>query len=365
MIASCNCKDQWGTDGYTLWGGYFNQAYYPSRNNAYIPAQSTDQQIGIPIFRMLGSDPIHQYEADAGGSNGQGVITLEPVWHAGRNPEWVNHFFKSIYESPCLSFGYTQAGQENSFGWPAMSKGLTYQHEKIARMRDEGLIRVETLAQSGEWFRQTYPLTPPSAVVMEQDLNAPQRGALWYCSRHYRTSIVWDDTDFRIRDIQLFDERREEPFLKTACTQSACKYDALPILDGMLWSCPQQRAGLRFAHPQGEIIPLQQCPRIHEQDSQTLIARFNEHFHFTFSEGHIHLQGPTDFSWTLTAKWSMEKQTAFQGVSGNFLQFCHGGYPYEIQLLNGSAASLESGFSLLPDHNGLITIQFRGISHHA
>ena len=38
IIASCNCKDQIGTDFYTLWGGYWNQAYYPSRLNAYMPA---------------------------------------------------------------------------------------------------------------------------------------------------------------------------------------------------------------------------------------------------------------------------------------------------------------------------------------
>ena len=35
---ACNCKDQWGTDGYSLWGGYYNQAYYPSRFNALMPA---------------------------------------------------------------------------------------------------------------------------------------------------------------------------------------------------------------------------------------------------------------------------------------------------------------------------------------
>src|SRR5581483_10630132 len=29
IVASCNCKDQIGTDFYTLWGGYWNQAYYP------------------------------------------------------------------------------------------------------------------------------------------------------------------------------------------------------------------------------------------------------------------------------------------------------------------------------------------------
>jgi hypothetical protein len=55
IVASCNCKDQYGTDGYTLWGGYWNQAYYPSKLNSYMPAQHVDAQIPVPVFRMLGS----------------------------------------------------------------------------------------------------------------------------------------------------------------------------------------------------------------------------------------------------------------------------------------------------------------------
>lgn len=35
LDASCNCKDQWGTDGYTLWGAYYNGAYYPAKTNVF------------------------------------------------------------------------------------------------------------------------------------------------------------------------------------------------------------------------------------------------------------------------------------------------------------------------------------------
>lgn len=48
IVASCNCKDQIGTDGYTLWGGYWNQAYYPSRVNAYMPAQTREDRSPSP-----------------------------------------------------------------------------------------------------------------------------------------------------------------------------------------------------------------------------------------------------------------------------------------------------------------------------
>src|ERR1700677_940525 len=85
IIASCNCKDQIGTDFYTLWGGYWNQAYYPSRLNAYMPAQTRRGQIDVPIFRMLGSDPIYQHGTTPG------LISLEPVYpNAGGSTKWVD-----------------------------------------------------------------------------------------------------------------------------------------------------------------------------------------------------------------------------------------------------------------------------------
>ena len=88
MDAFCVCRDQWGTDCYTLWGGYFNQGYYPCKKNMLIPAQTKDEQIPVPVFRMLGSDPIEQYDAgcdeEYNMAKAQPVCTLEPVWPSGR-----------------------------------------------------------------------------------------------------------------------------------------------------------------------------------------------------------------------------------------------------------------------------------------
>ena len=74
---------------------------------------------------MLGSDPIYQYDVRSSESNGQEVVTLEPVYcgnGGGGDPDWVRWFFDVMFRAPCLSFGYTQVGQENPFGWPAMEK---------------------------------------------------------------------------------------------------------------------------------------------------------------------------------------------------------------------------------------------------
>ena len=136
--AFCNCKEQYGTDGYTLWGGYYGQGYYPSRSNVFLPAQNAENQIPAPLFRMLGSDHVYQYDwgmdAQTGARDIQTVISLEPVyWNAGGgNPKWVDWYLQENYNGECLSFGYAQAGQENSFGWPAMKDGMEYQFSRFA-----------------------------------------------------------------------------------------------------------------------------------------------------------------------------------------------------------------------------------------
>lgn len=245
IVASCNCKDQIGTDGYTLWGGYWNQAYYPSRVNAYMPAQTREGQIPVPVFRMLGSDPIYQYDNCVGGAL-QGVISLEPVYgDSGGSRQWVEWFFRSMFEEPCLAFAYTQAGQENSFTWGSMEKGLNIQIPLLANRFRKGEIRVETLTRSGEWFRENFPVTPPTAVTALTDYREKDRKTVWYNSRYYRTNLLWEGGALCIRDIHMFDQWMESDYYRKAGTTNQCVYTTLPVVDGCMWSTREQLAGLR------------------------------------------------------------------------------------------------------------------------
>ncbi|HVZ96099.1 MAG TPA: hypothetical protein VG847_04435, partial [Chitinophagaceae bacterium] len=231
IVASCNCKDQYGTDGYTLWGGYWNQAYYPSKLNAYMPAQDETGQIPVPIFRMLGSDPVRQYDNGLGNAR-QGVITLEPVYpFGGGDSAWVHWFFQQFTDGECLAFAYTQAGQENSFTWKAMEKGYTLQMPLIAKLRDENKIDVETLEESGKWFKDHFKLTPATAVTVNKDLSENDKKTVWYDSRFYRINILWEDNALRIRDIHLFNENFPSVYENEIATTNECRFFTLPFAD--------------------------------------------------------------------------------------------------------------------------------------
>ncbi|MEO6315304.1 MAG: hypothetical protein ABIU63_18435 [Chitinophagaceae bacterium] len=247
IVASANCKDQIGTDGYTLWGGYWNQAYYPSKINSYMPAQHENNQTPVPIFRMLGSDPVRQYDDRGTGSNGQGVITLEPVYpFGGGDSAWVNWYFKMFVEGPSIGFNYVQAGQENSFTWNGMSKGYEIQMPLIARLRDEGKLKVETLAQSGKWFRDHYTVTPATAVTVQEDIKGSNRKTVWFNSRFYRCNLLWEDGHLRFRDIHLFNENFPSAYTTKKANSNECSFFTLPFVDGYRWSTSETQCGLHF-----------------------------------------------------------------------------------------------------------------------
>jgi hypothetical protein len=343
VSGACICKDQWGTDGYTLWGGYWNQAYYPSRRNAFMPAQSASAQIPVPVFRMLGSDPIYQYSAglfdgDGGAeSQAQGVVSLEPVYkQGGGDPAWVRWFFDTMTRSPALAFGYAQAGQENSFGWSAMAAGLTDQVALLARMRRDGQVRVETLGQSASWFRRMFPVTPATAVVAMDDWKGQGRQSAWYDSRFYRVNLFWSGGAFGLRDIHKFDDRYAERYLAAACTSPASTYDTLPLVDGFLSSGPGA-TGLRLlSQSTGAAIPAGGEIRTAEQgenlavkwalqggDEITVLCR-PEAIELNAAEG-----------WMLELAWKPQAVAPYLAVDGRRLLCRHEGFDYAVSCPRG------------------------------
>lgn len=345
--ASCNCRDQWGTDGYTLWGGYWNQAYYPSRINAYIPAQNESNQIPIPVFRMLGSDPIYQYDVGVG-PNGQGVVTLEPSYSetaegGGGVPAWVDWFFGANFGTPCLTFNYAQVGQENSFGWAHMRDGLTYQINLIAGKVARGEVQVETLCTSAEWFRANYPVTPASAVTALTDWKNQGRKSIWYNSRYYRANLFWEDNEFRIRDIHLFDESYQERYLTKVCTTHNAIYDTPPVFDGFRWSDAQELAKFRMV----QILPDDFRCTLHsgepevEEHGEALLVKWRTRRGTKVkvsckpSSLRITLPKSTKVKWAIELSWPESIQPPIVSVERDRMRYSYNNHAYEVRSLAG------------------------------
>jgi len=252
--AFCICRDQIGTDGYTMQGGYYNQAYYPSRTNMFAPAGCMENQINTPVFRMLGSDPIYAYDYQVRWDEYHmpTVPTLECIYKpCGANPDWVKSYFDNIFSGSGISFQYTQAGQENSFGWARLGQGFADQMEIIRERANAGQIEVMTLGEAGRWYKQTFEQTPPASYIALNDFHNDRYKSVWYSCRDYRVNFFWEDGVVKIRDLYIFSDEQRERYLEERCTTHACEYRTLPVMDGALYG---RDAGIYLAQGEQPVV---------------------------------------------------------------------------------------------------------------
>lgn len=345
IVATANCKDQVGTDGFTLWGGYWNQAYYPSRVNAYMPAQHASKQLPVPVFRMLGSDPIRQY------ADGRTVTTLEPVYsHAGGNEQWINWFFQCFSGDRSLGFNYTQAGQENSFTWEAMKKGLEWQMPIIAQLKREGKVRVETMEKSGRWFRESYPLTPATTFTVSKDIPGSNKKTIWFNSRFYRINILWENGTLRITDIHLFNENIPDKYLENVTKSNQSFFYTLPVVDGFQWGKAGEPEGFRLMmNKGGQEVPIQgKDPVFTNVNTTTARASWpleNGSLEIELNEKVLSITAKTNAAedWFLDLYVAENAQTAFKAVTAAGAKYEFDGHTYLLKATQGIIEKSNTG----------------------
>lgn len=237
MKAYVICREQWGMDGYTLWGGPYFGGYYPSRNNMLTPAGCKDNQLSVPVFRMYISDPIYSYY-EFGGKELNGIdyhlFTQEPVWRCGQDPEWVKWMFDSLFSDRNDSFACYQLGQETGFGFgDELRTGLMMQCKYALEHRKRYGLEFITLSQTGERFIEKFDSTPDNFTYIESDWAEQGKKSVWFNNRRYRINLFGDSNSVRIRDLQLFDDSYTERFLNQPCRSEWAIYDNLPVVDGV------------------------------------------------------------------------------------------------------------------------------------
>ena len=111
---------------------------------------------------------------------------------------------------------------------------------------------MEPLGDTGRWYKQTYPVTPASAITAHSAYDDPEKKSVWYCSRYYRVNLYADKHGLRIRDLHIFREDMADPYEDTVCTRNEATYESLPVVDGNIHSGNGIIAGAYPIGPEGE-----------------------------------------------------------------------------------------------------------------
>lgn len=353
--AFANCRDQLATDGFTIWGAPI-AGYYPNRLNAWSPAVEPKNQIATPIFRLLGQDPVYYYDNTISAPD-----TMETVWPSGRSEVFNERFLDMIANAPTQAFGYAQLGQENSFGWPAMRTAFPMQMEKLAKVRAEGHLVVETMGETGRRFKRLFKSTPTQAQVMLQDpfdhTEAPER-TVWYQSKYLRANLHFRAGLFYLRDLHVYNDRFPQPYLTEPVRQHGIEQRLPAVLDGYHWrpATGDRRAWGRFAliAPDGRETPLvmRGMPTVTEKGSElhtrVLLDEGGE-LRAIFREKEIAFSvagRSADARLALIFEWATDL-SALQQVFADHLDYRFRDFPYSVRIIDGTATKTEQGIRIV------------------
>ena len=330
------CRDQLSTDAYTLVGGYFNQAYYPCKKNLFTPAQSAEERINVPIFRLLGPCPLHNYESRKYISEEQkgivGCYTMEPVWPMGYTPESVDWYFKTTFENEDLGFSYVHLGQENSFG---ISKEII----KPLRMQFDLLkkyprAKVMKMGDAGEAFKARYPeKTPATCVAGLTNWDTEDFQSVYYDCQKYTANIARFEEQIFLRSLFLFDERVAEHYLTETCTTFDAVYENQPLINNAQW------VGRERTKNFGLLIDTEAAPFTAEKSGEGCLKIAWNDKSVIFNE-----EGITVTAETLTLR--LGEPTAEITLEGNTLGYTYNGNRYGLRIENATVAPCEGGYTI-------------------
>lgn len=343
----CICREQDNTDAYGLRGGYSNGAYYPSRRNMLSAAVEMANAIPAPVFKMLTPDPIYNYgipqKLFADYPFKGGCATLEPVWTSGYRPDIVDWYFRVYADAPgLLNLSYMQTGQENTFGWKMIGRGLPYQYEKIAAYRSAGKLTVETMGETARRFKSAHAANVPQTQVALEDWTGLKRRSIWYNSRFYRANLFFDNGRLHFRDVHKMDDAFEEPFLDTVCTGWQAEYFTPPVVDEWMFRTNGVSGVMAL---DGAFLEVSAAtPR---RDVLEVVATRTDGStaKVCFSEGSIRVSNAA-----LTAEYAPGFRSRIV-VEPDCLKFDFRGFAYAVGV-DGRLAATEKGFTVAPKGDG-------------
>lgn len=341
--AFCICREQYAVDAYTLWGGYSNGGYYPSKNNMICPAQTEENKIPAPVFRMLMPDPIYNYDEKRHNKCGQELFpTIEPTWICGQIPSVVDWYFDIYYKTPCLTHAHATTGQENSFGWPAFGKGYCMQIDKLAELWKQGTVSLQKLGDTGLWYQENFPISAATAQVAIRDWCSNNLKSVWYNCKNYRTNFLLAEGELLIRDLTKYDDRYAERYLDARCEGYLATYDNLPIADSRIWSKDGKTCELRFEKQVRDMAV--------SEDSETVLR-----IKLDFVDGTAGNVVLTECDITfencgkLFYSWGVPTEETALAFVGNCLKGSQRGFTYEMPVVNGNVVQVGEGFLWQPE----------------
>ncbi len=247
--------DQHTTDQYQVWGQYWSTPYYPSKFNALMPAENKDQQLGMVTMQWATRDPFNAY--------GPGV--RESTFSVQANDYMLHGLGIDYFQKLLAIYPQTTVGLENDFGWAQFGAEYGAQLKTLADWRDQGKLRVLSMADYAMGYQQKYGQNTPKMVINADDPLGTGQKVVWANFPKYRAGIFVTNTGVMIRDFRAYNSTAEEDCAKEVC-------QTLDLSKVFLNALDEVSSGKSYSIDQGSVSNWQ----VREEGDQVVISYKNQ-----------------------------------------------------------------------------------------
>lgn len=209
VIANLDVTDQYSTDGYQVWGQYWSVPFYPSKNNALIPAQSEQQKIGVVTMQWATRDPYNAY--------GSGVH--DSTYSVQANDYMLHDLGIEYFEKLLDIYPQTTVGLENDFSWEQFGEEFTKQLNVLAQRSKQGRIIQRTMEGYAQNYISANPKLSPTVIINATDPLGGSGRVVWFQNTRYRAGWFYGPYGSVIRDLRMYNDSEKEPCFDKACRE--------------------------------------------------------------------------------------------------------------------------------------------------
>ena len=229
VLTALICDEQYGTDGYRLWGGYLGSPYIPSESNVLIPATNKDDRIDIVIVRWAQRDLFNFY-----GAGGESAYSVQVNDYLGKFQDTA-YFAKllDVYSQKNFNeFTHINLGLENDYSLKLYRQEIINSDLEIKSRIAANTLKPVTLATLGNFVLNFYPQRAPIYHYQTPDPTEKNPGlAIWYQSPSYRLGITTASEAATIIDLRVYNQEIYEDHYVTQNTGDRLYLEVPPAID--------------------------------------------------------------------------------------------------------------------------------------
>ncbi len=227
------CADQFGTDSYQIWGGWWGVPFYPSKYNILTPAQEKGNKLDLVVSWWAARDPALGY----GGSVQESAYSVQANDYIGHSLG-INYFQKLLdtyLKDDRNRFGQVTIGLENDNDWGRIGNNFFLQLEEVKRRREAG-VRVLTMKEFSDWYRSSFPGISPRHYIGD-----------WIMDPAFRVGLIDKDGQKVIRDLRIYNDSWPEANLLTANPWGSLSLNNPYKIDTVRFSQETKKPPLNFS----------------------------------------------------------------------------------------------------------------------